>query len=80
MYEKTFVTGITLRSPQIEPLMILVFISASLWGCLGCDKLPDGKISTEPMEQGEEITFSTHRRWINSNAPFCLTRKSLLLP
>ena len=34
--------GITLRSPQIELLMILVFISASLWGCLGCEELPDG--------------------------------------
>ena len=55
MYEKTFVTGITLRSPQTVPLMILVFISASLWGCLGCDKLPDGNIFTEPEE---DITFS----------------------
>ena len=29
--------GIPLRSPQMETLMILVFISASLWGCLGCE-------------------------------------------
>ena len=42
--------------------MILVFISASLWGCLGCGKLPDGNISTELMEGGEEITFSTQRQ------------------
>ena len=62
MYEKIFVTGITPRSPQIEPLMILVFISASLWGCLGCDKLPDGNISTELMEEEEETNLSTQRQ------------------
>ena len=42
--------------------MILVFISASLWGCLGCDKLPDGNTSTELMEEEAEITFSSQRQ------------------
>ena len=38
------VLGITLRSPQMETLMIVVFISASLWGRLVCESfgiLPD---------------------------------------
>ena len=29
--------GSALRSLQREPLVMLVFISASLWGCLSCD-------------------------------------------
>ena len=66
MYEKTFVTGIPLRSPQIEPLMIFVFTSASLWGCLGCEELPDWNISTELLEEKEkeESIFEIQR--INS--------------
>lgn len=28
---------IPVRPPQMEPLMIFVFISASLWGCLACE-------------------------------------------
>ena len=29
--------GVTFRSPQMKTLMIFVFISASLWGCLDCE-------------------------------------------
>ena len=32
---ETGAIGVMLKSPQMETLMILVFISASLWGCLG---------------------------------------------
>ena len=34
----------TLGSLQIEASMILVFISASLWGCLGCEESLDGAL------------------------------------
>lgn len=59
-YEKTFLAEITLRSPQIQALMILAFISAIFWGCLGWDKFLHRNISTKRMEE-EESTFLIQR-------------------
>lgn len=37
LYVKIWKREIPVRPPQMEPLMIPLFISASLWGCLACE-------------------------------------------
>ena len=56
--------GITLRSPQIELLMIIVFISASLWGCLGCDFF-DRHIMGQMQRLLFNTIFTLLGKWMN---------------
>lgn len=44
------VIDIIVRSPQMETLMILLFISASLWGCLTCESSTVGRSTTKILE------------------------------